>query len=95
MFKYLFRYLKLRSENERLSQELDEQRKLTTTLFAEISRRDQKIAEQQKRMRFFGIRIGNEEDEAEKLDFSFYDKNLKKGALLVTRLRPKGNANAF
>ena len=69
MFKYLFRYLKLRSENERLSQELDEQRKLTTTLFAEISRRDQKIAGQQKRMRFFGIRIGNEEDEAEKLDF--------------------------
>ena len=69
MFKYLFRYLKLRSENERLSQELDEQRKLNTTLFAEISRRDQKIAEQQKRMRFFGIRIGNEEDEAEKLDF--------------------------
>ncbi len=69
MFKYLFRYLKLRSENERLSQELDEQRKLTTTLFAEISRRDQKIIEQQKRMRFFGIQIGNEEDEAEKLDF--------------------------
>lgn len=60
---------KLKAENERLSQELDEQRKLTTTLFAEISRRDQKIAEQQKRMRFFGIRIGNEEDEAEKLDF--------------------------
>lgn len=60
---------KLKAENEILSQELDEQRKLTTTLFAEISRRDQKIAEQQKRMRFFGIRIGNEEDEAEKLDF--------------------------
>ena len=60
---------KLKAENERLSQELDEQRKLTTTLFAEISRRDQKIAEQQKRMRFFGIRIGNEDYEAEKLDF--------------------------
>ena len=60
---------KLKAENERLSQELNEQRKLTTTLFAEISRRDQKIAEQQKRMRFFGIRIGNEEDEGEKLDF--------------------------
>lgn len=69
MFKYLFKYLNLRRENERLSQELNEQRKLTTTLFAEISRRDQKIAEQQKRMRFFGIRIGNEEDEVEKLDF--------------------------
>ena len=69
MFKYLFKYLNLRRENERLSQELDEQRKLTTTLFAEISRRDQKIIEQQKRLRFFGIEIGNEEYEAEKLDF--------------------------
>lgn len=38
-------------------------------LWEQISRRDQKIAEQQKRMRFFGIRIGNEEDEADKLDF--------------------------
>ena len=69
MFKYLFKYLNLRRENEGLSQELDEQRKLTTTLFAEISRRDQKIIEQQKRLRFFGIEIGNEEYEAEKLDF--------------------------
>lgn len=66
---YPFNLWKLKAENERLSQELDEQRKLTTTLFAEISRRDQKIAEQQKRMRFFGIEIGNEEYEAEKLDF--------------------------
>ena len=65
----MFKYLKLKRENERLSQELYEQRKLTTTLFAEISRRDQKIIEQQKRMRFFGIQIGNEEYEAEKLDF--------------------------
>ena len=69
MFKYLFKYLNLRRENERLSMELDEQRKLTTTLFAEISRRDQKIIEQQKRLRFFGIEIGNEDYEAEKLDF--------------------------
>ena len=60
---------KLKAENERLSQELDEQRKLTTTLFAEISRRDLKIIEQQKRLRFFGIEIGNEDYEAEKLDF--------------------------
>ena len=60
---------KLKEENERLSQELDDQRKLVTTLFAEISRRDQKIIEQQKRMRFFGIQIGNEEYEPEKLDF--------------------------
>lgn len=41
----MFKYLKLKRENERLSQELDEQRKLTTTLFAEISRRDQTISE--------------------------------------------------
>ena len=60
---------KLKEENERLSQELDDQRKLVITLFAEISRRDQKIIEQQKRMRFFGIQIGNEEYQAEKLDF--------------------------
>ena len=65
----MFKYLKLKRENERLSQELDDQRKLVTTLFAEISRRDQKIIEQQKRMRFFGIQIGNEDYEAEKLDF--------------------------
>lgn len=38
-------------------------------LWEQISRRDQKIIEQQKRMRFFGIQIGNEEDEVEKLDF--------------------------
>lgn len=60
---------KLKEENERLSQELDDQRKLVTTLFSEISRRDQKIIEQQKRMRFFGIQIGNEKYEPEKLDF--------------------------
>lgn len=40
----MFKYFKLKRENERLSQELDEQRKLTTVLFAEISRRDDKIA---------------------------------------------------
>ena len=83
MFKYLFKYLNLRRENERLSMELDDQRKQISELLMEnaalksenellwkqISRRDQKITEQQKRMRFFGIRIGNEEDEVEKLDF--------------------------
>ena len=40
----MFKYFKLKKENEILSQELDEQRKLTTVLFAEISRRDDKIA---------------------------------------------------
>ena len=38
-------------------------------LWKQISRRDQKIIEQQKLMRVFGIQIGNEEDEVEKLDF--------------------------
>ena len=38
-------------------------------LWKQISRRDQKIIEQEKRMRFFGIKIGNEEYEPEKLDF--------------------------
>lgn len=48
MFDYLLlkrKNLRLERENERLSMELDEERKLTTTLFAEISRRDKKIAE--------------------------------------------------
>lgn len=40
----MFKYFKLKKENERLLQELDEQRKLTTVLFAEIARRDDKIA---------------------------------------------------
>ena len=48
---------------------IHQQQELIDMLYKEISRRDQKIAEQQKRMRFFGIRIGNEEDEADKLDF--------------------------
>ena len=52
----------LRMENAALKSENE-------LLWKQISRRDQKIAEQQKRMRFFGIQIGNEEDEAEKLDF--------------------------
>ena len=45
------------------------QQDIIDRLLQEISRRDQKIIEQQKRMRFFGIQIGNEEYEAEKLDF--------------------------
>ena len=68
MFNYL-KIWKLKKENERLSMELHEARQLNQTLFHEIARRDQKIIEQQKRMRFFGIQIGNEEYEAEKLDF--------------------------
>ena len=65
----MFKYLKLRRENKQLRETLDSQAQLIDRLFAEISRRDQKIIEQQKRMRFFGIQIGNEEYQAEKLDF--------------------------
>ena len=65
----MFKYLKLKRENKQLRDTLDSQAKLIDKLFLEISRRDQKIIEQQKRMRFFGIQIGNEEYEAEKLDF--------------------------
>lgn len=52
-----------------LMKELEAKKKYIDFLFAEISRRDQKIIEQQKRMRLFGIEIGNEEYEPEKLDF--------------------------
>lgn len=50
-------------------EEIDNLHKTVDYLLKEISRRDQKITEQQKRMRFFGIQIGNEEYEAEKLDY--------------------------
>lgn len=65
----MFKHLKLRRENKQLRETLDSQALLIDKLFQEISRRDQKIADQQKRMRFFGIQIGNEESEPEKLDF--------------------------
>ena len=65
----MFKYLKLQRENQQLRDTMKSQAKLIDQLLKEISRRDQKIIEQQKRMRFFGIQIGNEECEAEKLDF--------------------------
>ena len=65
----MFKYLKLRRENKQLRETMKSQADLIDKLFQEISRRDQKIIEQQKRMRFFGIQIGNEEYQAEKLDF--------------------------
>ena len=68
----MFNVLKLRKlerEVEALQQENYELHNTVDYLLKEISRRDQNIIEQQKRMRFFGIQIGNEEYEAEKLDF--------------------------
>ena len=61
--------IKLKRENKQLRDTLQSQHKLIEQLVSEISSRDQKIIEQQKRLRFFGIEIGNEEYEAEKLDF--------------------------
>ena len=52
-----------------LMKELEDKKHIIDYLYHEISRRDQKIIEQQKRMHFFGIQIGNEEYEPEKLDF--------------------------
>ena len=65
----MFNYLKLKKENDLLKKKVDSKQYVIDFLLQEISRRDQKIIEQQKRMRFFGIQIGNEEYEAEKLDF--------------------------
>ncbi len=65
----MFKYFKLRRENQKLRETLNSQQIIIDKLLGEISRRDQKIIEQQKRLRFFGIEIGNEDYEAEKLDF--------------------------
>lgn len=60
---------KLKKELKTKEAQMRSLEQLNEQLFSEIARRDQKIIEQQKRMRFFGIQIGNEEYEAEKLDF--------------------------
>ena len=60
---------KLKKELKTKEAQMRSLEQLNEQLFSEISRRDQKIIEQQKRLRFFGIQIGNEEYEAEKLDF--------------------------
>ena len=52
-----------------LMKELEDKKHIIDFLYQEISRRDQNIIEQQKRLLFFGIQIGNEEYEADKLDF--------------------------
>ena len=59
----------LKRENKTLTDNLISKQQIIDALLREISRRDQKIIEQQKRMRFFGIQIDNEEYEPEKLDF--------------------------
>ena len=65
----MFKYFKQKAIIKKQSDLIKFQKDMIERLLKEISRRDQKIIEQQKRMRFFGIQIGNEEDEAEKLDF--------------------------
>lgn len=72
MFKHLRQYRTIRElqkENKQLKENLIAKDNIIRTMVSEISRRDQKIIEQQKRLRFFGIEIGNEEYHAEKLDF--------------------------
>lgn len=65
----MFKYLKLRRALKYEQEKNKELLRENEILWRELTRRDQKIIEQQKRMRFFGIEIGNEEYEPEKLDF--------------------------
>ena len=73
MFKYLKLLFELQAQ-KKINKNNEEiiccQKRLIQLLHDDISRRDQTIADQQKRMRFFGIQIGNEESEPEKLDFT-------------------------
>ena len=72
MFKFKRQYRtirKLQKENKQLKEILINKDNIIQSMLSEITRRDNKIIEQQKRLRFFGIEIGNEEYEAEKLDF--------------------------
>ena len=65
----MFKYLKLKRENKQLRETMKSQADLIDKLFQEISRREQKIIEQQKRLSFFGIEIGNEEYHPDPVDF--------------------------
>ena len=65
MFKYLKIKQTLKYEQEK-NMELSRENKI---LWRELTRRDQKIIEQQKRMRLFGIEIDNEEYHPDKIDF--------------------------
>ena len=72
MFRLLRQYKtirKLQNENKQLKEILVNKDNIIQSMLSEITRRDNKFIEQQKRLRFFGIVIGNEEYEAEKLDF--------------------------
>ena len=50
-------------------EEIDNLHKTIDYLLKEISKRDQMISDQQKRMRFFGIEIANEEYHPDPVDF--------------------------
>ena len=65
----MFKYFKQKAIIKKQADLIKFQADMIERLLKEISRRDQKIIEQQKRMRFFGIQICNEEYEPEKLDF--------------------------
>ena len=72
LFRLVNQAAKIRRQRKVISdlmKELKDKKHIIDFLYQEISKRDQKIIEQQKRLRFFGIEIGNEDYEAEKLDF--------------------------
>lgn len=72
IFRLINQAAKIKQQRKQISdlkRELDQKLEIIGFLYKEIAKRDQKIIEQQKRLRFFGIEIGNEEYEAEKLDF--------------------------
>lgn len=72
LFRLINQAAKIKRQRKQISTLKHEQKKkqeIIDFLYKEISRRDQKIIEQQKRLRFFGIEIGNEDFEVEKLDF--------------------------
>lgn len=65
----MFKYLKLRRALKYEQEKNKELLRENQILWKELTRRDQKIIEQQKRMRFFGIEIDNEEYHPDKIDF--------------------------
>ena len=83
MFKYLFQIKKLEHQIDLMEQEIEQQEqkieqqreiieaqnKFKDFLMKEIFKRDQMISDQQRRMRFFGIEIGNEEYHPDPVDF--------------------------
>ena len=63
---------KIKAQEDLIKQQADTINMLdnfNNKLIKEISKRDQLISDQQRRMRFFGIEIGNEEYHPDPVDF--------------------------